>query len=340
MKSKKYILHLFCILAFYACKNSSPEVERLTLHPSSIIQDSLFTQIPGSLFLCNRYLVWEDPFHAKHFLRVVDINAKKEIGTVGTIGRGPKEFITPQSNMAIGNNIFTFDLNQDKQAYYSIDSLILGKDPFIPCSYHDINNCLNVIQINKHEFISLHPHDKYPFHWIHADSSISFFGENPIKEKLNDYFTCRQGYLKYNPDKKVLIYCANHFPYIALYEKKDSTFQLKWEKTSPKKYYEIEKGKVHFLNNYETPNGMAITKDYIIVLQQDENEKLPPKKRTGGIRDFSKIPNTIFVYDYEANLKKIIKMDMPILRIEGDYNSNTLYAVGIDLDFCILAYEI
>lgn len=339
MKSKK-LLYLLCILAFYACKDISSKVERLTLQPSSIIQDSLFTQIPGSLLLCNRYLVWEDSFNPKYFLRIVDINAKKEIGIMGVIGRGPKEFITPQSIKSTGNKVFTFDLNQDKQAYYSIDSLLMGKDPFISHPLHSINNCLNIVQITKNEFISLQPENEYPFQWIHADSSVSFFGKNLIKEKLNDYFTCRQGYLKYNPDKKALIYCANHFPYIALYEKKDSTFLLKWEKTSPKRSYEVENGKIHFLDNQEIPNGMAITKDYIIVLQQDEDAKLPPIKRTGGIRDFSKVPNTIFVYDYEANLKKIIKMDMPILRIEGDNNSNTLYAIGIDLDFCILTYEI
>jgi hypothetical protein len=33
-------------------------------------------------------------------------------------------------------------------------------------------------------------------------------------------------------------------------------------------------------------------------------------------------------------------MGMPILRIETKGNSNTIYAVGIDLDFCIVTYEI
>ncbi len=33
-------------------------------------------------------------------------------------------------------------------------------------------------------------------------------------------------------------------------------------------------------------------------------------------------------------------MSMPIPRITGNCDSNTLYAVGIDLDFCILTYEI
>ena len=127
----KILLYSLCLLTLITCKSGSTEIERLTLSPSSTIQDSLFTQLPGSLILCNNYLVWEDPFNPNYFLHVVDINAKKEIGTMGLIGRGPKEFITPLSISSIGNKIFTYDLNQNKQAYYSIDSMLANKDPFI-----------------------------------------------------------------------------------------------------------------------------------------------------------------------------------------------------------------
>lgn len=33
-------------------------------------------------------------------------------------------------------------------------------------------------------------------------------------------------------------------------------------------------------------------------------------------------------------------MSMPIPRITGNRNSNTPHVVGIDLDFCILTYEL
>ena len=86
----KFFLYLLCLLTLTACKSGTTKIERLILSPSSSIQDSLFTQIPGSLILCNNYLVWEDPFNPNYFLHVIDINAKKEIGTMGLIGRGPK----------------------------------------------------------------------------------------------------------------------------------------------------------------------------------------------------------------------------------------------------------
>ena len=71
-------LWLYCILTFSACKNNSSKVEHLSLTPSSIIQDSLFTQMPGALILCgDHYLVWEDPFNPEKFLHIIDINTRR-----------------------------------------------------------------------------------------------------------------------------------------------------------------------------------------------------------------------------------------------------------------------
>ena len=338
---KYYIfLWLYCILTFSACNNNSSKVEHLSLTPSSIIQDSLFTQMPGALILCgDHYLVWEDPFNPEKFLHIIDINTRREIKAIGEIGRGPKEFITPVPIKSIGNKIFTYDLNQTKQAYYSIDSLLVTKDPFILLPPLPIEDCLDIVQIAEGEFISTHPQNEQLFQWIHQDSTVSFFGKSPIKEKLKDYYNSRQGTLSYNPYNQKLIYSASLFPYIALYEKEGNNFQLKWEKISSKNFYEIKNGDIHFVEEALVPHEIILTKDYIITLQKEENAPTSTK-RTTGIRDFSQVPNTIFVYDYDFNLKKIIDMGMPILRIETKGNSNTIYAVGIDLDFCIVTYEI
>lgn len=341
MKLINTFLWLYCILTFSACKNNSSKVQHLSLTPSSIIQDSLFTQIPGALILCgDHYLVWEDPFNPEKFLHIIDINTRREIKAIGELGRGPKEFITPQSISSIGNKIFTYDLNQDKQAYYSIDSLLAGKDPFILLPSYPIDDCLDITQISNNEFIYINPQKNEPLRWIHSDTSVSSFGNCPIKEELNGYYEALQGTIKYNPYNNKLIYCTRRFPYIALYEKKDTTFYIIREKKSSQKFYKIEKGEIHFTDNDKVPSGITMTKDYIIILQQDNDMKLQPIKQTGGIRDLSKVPNTIFVYDYNFNLKKIINMGMPILRIAAKGDSNTLYAIGIDLDFCIVTYEI
>lgn len=148
------------------------------------------------------------------------------------------------------------------------------------------------------------------------------------------------GGLYYNPYNKKFIYNTCLFPYFALYEQKDSIFQLKWEKTAPKTSYEIKDGKFHFHDNDDRPLEIVLTKDYIVALQQDKDTEFPTTKRTSGIRDFSTVPTTLLVYDYDFNLKKIINMGMPILRIASKGDSNTLYTVGIDLDFCILRYEL
>lgn len=342
MQRIKFICFALTLLLGACSISSKKNVERLTLRPSSVIQDSMFTQMPGVLLLCPPYLVWEDPFNSEHFLHVVDITAKKEIGVMGEIGRGPKEFITPVSFQSIGHKVFTLDLNQHKQAYYSVDSLVAGKEPFIPCPLDAIKDCFITVQIAENDFISISPRGEHLFQWIHPDSSVTYFGKCPIKEILSpdENDQARTGDLEYNPCNNKLVYSAKRIPYFALYEKQGDTFQLVREKTSSKRSYEIKNDRFHFFNDQQTPSEIVLTKDYIIALQQDEDTELPRQERTSGIRDFSKVPNTILVYDYEFNLQKIINMSMPILRITGNCDSNTLYAVGIDLDFCILTYEI
>lgn len=84
MKLINTFLWLYCILTFSACKNNSSKVQHLSLTPSSIIQDTLFTQIPGALILCgDHYLVWEDPFNPEKFLHIIDINTRREIKAIG-----------------------------------------------------------------------------------------------------------------------------------------------------------------------------------------------------------------------------------------------------------------
>lgn len=205
---------------------------------------------------------------------------------MGLIGRGPKEFITPLSISSIGNKIFTYDLNQNKQAYYSIDSMLANKDPFILLPPLPIEDCLDIVQIAEGEFISTHPQNEQLFQWIHQDSTVSFFGKSPIKEKLKDYYNSRQGTLFYNPYNQKLIYSASLFPYIALYEKEGNNFQLKWEKVSSKNFYEIKNGNIHFIEEAQVPHEIILTKDYIITLEKEENTPTPTK-RTAGIRDLS-----------------------------------------------------
>ena len=49
---------------------------------------------------------------------------------------------------------------------------------------------------------------------------------------------------------------------------------------------------------------MALTKDFIVAIQRDYEEDPTDESRVG--RDIGKLPQTLFVYDYDGNLLKKI----------------------------------
>ena len=50
----------------------------------------------------------------------------------------------------------------------------------------------------------------------------------------------------------------------------------------------------------------------------------------------STLPRSLFVYDYDLNLIKIINMPFPLLRLCGDFDSDDCYIIGANPEFEIL----
>jgi hypothetical protein len=76
---------------------------------------------------------------------------------------------------------------------------------------------------------------------------------------------------------------------------------------------------------------MALTKDFIVTIQRDYEDDPTDESKVG--RDIGKLPQTLFVYDYDGNLLKTINYSVPIGRIAGDIKTNTIYAIYADPDF-------
>lgn len=322
-----------------SCQDKTNQVERLNIKPE-VITDSLFSRLPGKLIVCEPYLVWQSGFSTDTFLYVVDIKEKKEIGKMGIIGRGEKEFITPVLGQTIGKNILVYDDNVAKQALYSIDSLLQGKESFIRLPEMPVNGCTQLVQIDDSTFISLQPDQKKPFQMIRNNKSYSFFGELPIKEEIHNGYNVFQGTLIFDPYSQNLLFSARRFPYVALYQKEGDSFKLKWEKKFPVRYSVKNQ---NLLLDKENKNGLSsviMVKDYIITLERDEQTAPVVKKPTSGVRDLSQLPYTLFLYDYDFNLKKIINLNMPLLRIAGNSLSNTVYLIGLDESYSIMKCEV
>lgn len=52
------------------------------------------------------------------------------------------------------------------------------------------------------------------------------------------------------------------------------------------------------------------------------------------------VPRTVFVYDYDGKLLKIVNLGMPVMRIAADGRSNALYVIGVNPDFALAKYDL
>lgn len=338
---RKNIIFIFItvLILCMACQNKNNHIERVDIKFETIT-DSLFSRLPGKLILCDPYLVWQSGFATDTFLYIVDIKEKKEIGKMGIIGRGDKEFTTPVLGQTFGNKILVYDDNIAKQAFYSIDSLLQGKEPFTRLPEMPVSGCTQLIQMDDSTFVTLQPDQKQPFQIIKNNKSYSSFGEQPIKEDIYNGYDIFQGALVFDPYNQTLLYSARRFPYLALYEKEEDSFKLKWEKKFPVRYSVKDRKLTLDKENKSGLSTIIMVKDYIVTLEKDEQTAPIVKKPTSGIRDLSQLPYTMFLYDYDFNLKKIINLNMPLLRITGNSLSNTVYLIGLDGSYSIVKCEV
>ena len=326
-------------IAIAACNTPRKKVERICLSPE-IVTDSLYTMLPGKVQLCESYLVWQDGFATDTFMHVVDLHKGEEIGKMGKIGRGSQEFVSPNLIGSADRHIVIFDDDLPKCAFYSIDSLLLGRNPYISQKNSPLKQVCDAAVIDSSTFVALQFAEPLPFRVVKDGQAISSFGNYPIRDSIsNRYGTC-QGSIAYHTEKGLLLYSANRFPYFALYRKNaGDLFSMVKESDYPI-YYKVKEKEAQITDeNAPAFRNPTFLRDYIVFRKQDEDNPLPKQKPTPGIRDLSMVPHTIYIFDYDLNLLKIADLNMPILTMTGNPQSNTLYFLGLKNSFCIAKCE-
>lgn len=330
----KKIVFFFClsISIFASCSLQNTEIEHITVQPTSIY-DSIESRMPGKLLLCNQYIIWTDPLSSDNQAHIIDLSANKEIGKVVNRGNGPEEFSAPNFTCSSQKELIVYDSNNGKMAYFSLDSIHQKKNPLLSLSSQKTENRTRLIEIENEGFITFNPKAQYPF--LLNDEHP--FGKFPFDEAITNMYDVSQGNIAYNPNNGYFIFSTMSFPYMAAYQNKKDGFELIWEKRGESDYSITEDRMI--LN--EKRNGAAeltLTKDYIVTLQRDYQSDPMDESKVG--RDFTKIPQTLFLYDYNSNLKKVVHLNMPILRITSDPESNTVYAIAVDPEFTLIRCEL
>ncbi len=330
---KNSYLLLLCLFLL-SCGKEKANVMRENLFPQ-LVSDDIMTTMPGRFIVTDKYLVWVDPFARDYFVHVHDKLTGDKLGMMGKVGEGPEEFITGGiSNYCIDNRFRARDANGNTQGYLSIDSLLLHKKTFIPLSEEEKKNIPDMAEVEKGVFITQTEDGSNAYFAANVYGKETNFGVYPIPEVKEHV----GGYQAYDAQSGLFAYCSFEFPYLALYKRNGDTFELQWEYKSEDVDYEVVEDRLVIDRKQGGISGVCLCRDYIVALQRDGTKDHTDVSKIG--RDATKCPRTVFLYDYDSNLVKIIDLGMPVMRIAADRKSNTFYAIGVNPEFIIAKYDL
>lgn len=290
-----------------------------------IIVDSIMTRMPGILLINNDRIIMEDPSDTNGFAKIYSSKGAF-LGSYGVLGKGNCEFITPDIVNYAKDYLVVRDLNKDNTVIYSTQLL----DTIGPKIKHTTIGITNLAYLDENKYITTNLSDSGGMFKLFLDDKlICEFGDFPYGNEFINKHSINQGRILYNRDTKQMIYSSFCIPYLAVYQY-DGQFTKKTEKLFGDVSYSIIDKSFNIKGMTESSiTEYAITKDYIVSIERTKEDEanLPPKKR--GENSLSRLPQTLFIYDYDLNLLKILNLHMPILRIAGDIYNNKLYLVGI-----------
>lgn len=326
------------VLSLSSCSNTerTTQVERIKIKEIVTVNDELESIMPGQLLLSEDYILWTDPFNTEENLHILNYEDGQKVGSMIKVGGAPEEFITPNITLYPNNSLFVYDYNNNKQFFLSIDSAVQEKNQILEKQTKELKNTTRILFIDEETSISLDPSEKHPFSLKNMNQTFTF-GVPPIKEEIHNGYDYFQGDIKYNPTNECLVYTTARFPYLAIYKKKGSKFKL-FKEALFSNDYEIHKGNFRYNGEARGAIEMALTSDYIVTLERDRQFDTTDESTTG--RDFSKLPHTVFLYDYNLQLLKIVDMGMPVLRLAANPENNELYAIGVNPDFVLVKCQL
>ncbi|MGL4780752.1 MAG: hypothetical protein ACRCXN_07975 [Bacteroidales bacterium] len=323
------ILVINCLLNISCTTVKDKEPERVELD-YEIIYDSIFTRMPGGLLKSKHLAVWLDPFASQDYLHIIDTETKQE-RTLGTIGQGPMEFTTPNISPVKDGNIFIWDSNSARQGIISIAGQSLQLQMLPPSKS---KTATEKIMIAPDKIVLLEPEEDMPLA-LETSEGLMRFGKQPlpITQKISNGFSQFQGFLSFCPQKNMLLYSTLYYPAFSSYKlKKNGAFELENEENKDIDF-EIANDKLVISDaSARSAVGSTTTKDYIVRIERDtQNDKT---RVSSG--DFSKLPQTLFLYSHEGKLQKIVNIKTPLLRVGGDFSDNTVYAINADPEFKLI----
>lgn len=254
-------------------------------------------------------------------------------------GEGPNDFTATNISLDADGGVVVYDLNKPLKIHYRIAD-DKSNVYFEADKYEIASQATRLLCLDKDKTLSLCPEAEKMFQ-IKENDNVFSFGERPIKEDVNNAYDIFQGQVAYNPQRRMLVYSNLVFPYLSVYKCSDNQDWSLVKELKEDWDYTISEGKLHFASvGKKCAMELALTEDYIVLLQRDtEVEESISKQEMRG-RNVASLPRSLFVYDYDLDLKKIVNMPFPMLRLCGDVETNTVYAMSVNPEFELIKIEL
>lgn len=337
MKSIKY-LFIAAIAILSSCSGKNVEVQRISNQAYKVVSDSIYSRMPGSIFYQDGIVYWQDVPAFEKFVHAIDVKTQTEIISFANKGEGPHDFTAPELSLAPEVGLYINDGNKPLEILYQIDDRANLSTQIR--KYENNPMATRLLHLDNGATLFLCPDKNELFHIHGEDTPDISFGERPIKDEISNAYDVFQGNVNYHPKKKMLVYSNLTFPYLAIYK---HSADGNWSRTNELKEdwdYTISEGELRY-----SPEGkkaameMALTDDYIVLLQRDTQVEETVSSKERG-RSMALLPHSLFIYDYDLQLKKIINMPFPMLRLCGDAETNTVYAMCVNPEFELISIDL
>lgn len=336
---KNYVLSFLIVAFFFACSEKNVEVQRISNLEYVVVSDSIYTRMPGTILYKDGLVFWEDPISFENIIHAVDVKNGTELVAFGNRGEGPNDFTETIISLDSEGGIVVNDLNKPLKIHFQVD-IDKKSVSFSSYKYDCDAKMTRLLYLDKGKVLYLYPEAEKMFQ-VKGDALGYSFGERPIKDEMNNAYDIFQGQIVYNPQRRLLVYSNLIFPYLSVYKRSESEGWSQIGEWREDLDYTISEGKLNFAP--ESKKGaieLALTNDYIVLLQRDTEveENISNKDMRG--RNMASLPRSLFVYDYDLNLRKIVNMPFPMLRLCGDVETNTIYAMSVNPEFELIKLEL
>lgn len=283
------------------------------------------------LYVLNNFIVWSNLKASDNFLHIMNKENGERVYLAGKIGYKENEYISPFVVKTIWNNyLFVYDLMGHTKRYFTVNSLINEGDGFVELSKADslIRAKGYDMRLENDLYIAFNSKDDDTPYRLYFNGLEKNFGKYILKDEKQHFYPTTL----YNPDKKLLIMGSGVVNYFCCYKWEGSDFKLMWENRHHYVYGKHH-GLIIFDNSRVGAYDIALTKDFIVTIQRNyENDRT---SETAAMKDFRLLPQTLFVYNYDGKLLKIINYKVAISNIAGDIQTNKIYAIFANPDFML-----